>query len=285
MLHKRFDPFFCLFSIESFDQAKNPILIPGVLRGDDEKIVFDMRSIRCPCSNLKGDQRSRIRESIAVFIGMSVPRFFVDPAQEMFFMFGDELFDSSFAYPFRSSNRQHPVMADSNRDPTIRPGGEQSVLNRSYFTGAFHFARVASMRIMNLSLRQNLAYQKLPYEGSSAEAAYRTLIAFLDQAPIGSEGILLLSSEMDVLFLGTTDPLDEGTLEKIAKAEKLDPVYGDHILESGRYHFVQLPLPSSIEELPMEELVLNEGDLLYLRILKEGSLAPVAQLWVKRKAV
>ena len=121
-------------------------------------------------------------------------------------MFGDELFDSSFAYPFRSSNRQHPVMADSNRDPTIRPGGEQRVLNRSYFTGAFHFARVASMRIMNLSLRQNLAYQKLPYEGSSAEAAYRTLIAFLDQAPIGSEGILLLSSEMDVLFLGTTDP-------------------------------------------------------------------------------
>jgi hypothetical protein len=176
-------------------------------------------------------------------------------------------------------------MADSNRDPTIRPGGEQRVLNRSYFTGAFHFARVASMRIMNLSLRQNLAYQKLPYEGSSAEAAYRTLIAFLDQAPIGSEGILLLSSEMDVLFLGTTDPLDEGTLEKIAKAEKLDPVYGDHILESGRYHFVQLPLPSSIEEFPMEELVLNEGNLLYLRILKEGSLAPVAQLWVKRKAV
>ena len=33
----------------------------------------------------------------------------------------------------------------------------------------------------------------------------------------------------------------------------------------------------------MEELVLNEGDLLYLRILKEGSLAPVAQLWSKEK--
>lgn len=140
------------------------------------------------------------------------------------------------------------------------------------------------MRIMNLSLRQGLAYQKLPYEGSSAEAAYRALIAFLEQAPVGSEGILLLSSEMDVLFLGTIDPLDEKTLERIAKAEKLDPVHGDHILESGRYRFVQLSLPSSIEELPLEALALNEGDLLYLRILKEGSFSPIAQLWVKRKA-
>lgn len=140
------------------------------------------------------------------------------------------------------------------------------------------------MSMMNLSLRQGLAYQKLPCEGSSAEDAYRALISFLDQAPAGSEGVLLLSFEMNVLFLGTSAPPDEETLKKIAKAEKLDPAEGDHVLEPGSYRFIQIPLPASIEELPLENLALDEGDLLYLRILKEGSFALVAQLWIRRRA-
>ncbi|NLZ77209.1 MAG: hypothetical protein GX911_04500 [Spirochaetales bacterium] len=140
------------------------------------------------------------------------------------------------------------------------------------------------MRLMNLSLRQGLAYRKLPWEGSSAEEAYQTLVSFLDLAPVGSEGVLLLSFDMNVLFLGTSDPPDEEALEKIAKAEKLEEAEGDHVLKPGRYRFIQIPLPASIEEIPLEKLALDEGDPLYLRILKEKSFAPVAQLWIRRRA-
>jgi len=34
----------------------------------------------------------------------------------------------------------------------------------------------------------------------------------------------------------------------------------------------------------LENLALKEGDLLYVRILKEGSFALVAQLWIRRRA-
>jgi hypothetical protein len=215
---------------------------------------------------------------------MSVPHFFIDSIEEMLPVFGDQILDDPPAYPSRSPDRQNSIRTDPDRDPAVRPGGEQSVPDRPYFTGAFHFVRVASMSMMNLSLRQGLAYQKLPCEGSSAEDAYRALISFLDQAPAGSEGVLLLSFEMNVLFLGTSAPPDEETLKKIAGAEKLDPAEGDHVLEPGSYRFIQIPLPASIEELPLENLALKEGDLLYVRILKEGSFALVAQLWIRRRA-
>jgi len=264
--------------------VKNPPLVLDVSGGNDEKTIFYVCPIIICGSQLKSYHRSRIGEPIPVLIGMSVPYFFIDSIEEMLFVVGDQILDDPPAYPSRSPDCQNSIRTDPDRDPAVRPGGEQRVPDRSYFTGAFHFVRVASMSMMNLSLRQSLAYQKLPCEGSSAEDAYRALISFLDQAPAGSEGVLLLSFEMNVLFLGTSAPPDEETLKKIAKAEKLDPAEGDHVLEPGHYRFIQIPLPASIEELPLENLALDEGDLLYLRILKEGSFALVAQLWIRRRA-
>lgn len=283
MSDQRANPFRYLLSIEGFDERQDLVFILWILSRNDERIIFDKGALGRPFFEQKGDKASLIGKPVPLFIGMGFLHFLGDSFQKMIFVLDDQLFDDPGIHSVWSPNRERPIMTDSNRNSTVGSRGEQAVLDCSYFTGAFHFATVAGMRMMNLSLRQSLAYQKLSFQGSSATEAYSTLITVLDGSPISSEGVLVLSSALDVLFLGVADPLDEETLEKIANAQKLEDAVGDYILEAGRYHFAQLPLPSNLEELPYEALALTEGDVLYLRILKEGAFALVAQIWVKRR--
>ncbi|MFA5699242.1 MAG: hypothetical protein WC954_05865 [Sphaerochaeta sp.] len=139
------------------------------------------------------------------------------------------------------------------------------------------------MRIMNLSLRQSIAYQKLPFEESSPEWGYLIIMASLSTLPIGGEVIMVMNAALEVSFLGQREPYDEAALEKIANAEALDAEEGDFILEAGSYHFAQFPIEGRFDEYSTSELALKTGDQLFMRILKEAELGYSPQFWVKRR--
>lgn len=137
---------------------------------------------------------------------------------------------------------------------------------------------------MNLSLRQSIAYQKLPFEESSPEGGYLLIMAYLSDAPIGSEVIMVMNDALEVSFLGQREPYDEAALEKIANAQVLDEEAGDFILEAGSYRFAQIPIEERFEEYLVADLALKTGDYLFMRVLKEAELGYTPQFWVKRRA-
>jgi hypothetical protein len=136
---------------------------------------------------------------------------------------------------------------------------------------------------MMLNLSQPIIYHSSPFGYTSAQDAYESLLSYLDSQEVGSEGCIALTSIASPLFVGCKEKPSEAELLAIERAE-LQPVQeGSHHLPAGRYEFLQLAptkeLSTLLDQLP---ITIDGPARTYVRLLKEGPLAIVAQLWIER---
>lgn len=132
-------------------------------------------------------------------------------------------------------------------------------------------------------------FQEMPYILDSGNAktlsqAYGTMLQWIDSAAIGSEACIGLSSVLTVLFTGHQDPPDEKTRLAIEQGNTIPERKKDWAIEPGDYHFVQLPLTPTAEEIegelqPIVERQACDGcSTIYIRLLKENLLEVIVQV-------
>lgn len=140
-----------------------------------------------------------------------------------------------------------------------------------------------SAKSMRLHLHQAITYKDAPFSFQDASEAYQTLLTYLDDQPIGSEGCLAVTSTANVVFCGVQDPPDEATLEAIRNGIEQPLREGSNQLEPGSYEFFQLaPLQTFEQMLQCIPMLFDGPSRIYLRLIKENSIAIVAQIWVVR---
>jgi hypothetical protein len=134
-------------------------------------------------------------------------------------------------------------------------------------------------------------FQELPYildsqNPNDLPAAYSNMLNRIDRSEIGSEICLGLSSVLSVLFTGFQEPPTEEIKKAVENGEILPQRKKDWAIERGDYHFVQLPITPTAEEIEQELLPYAEmqscdgSSLIYLRMVKENLLEVIVQiLW------
>ncbi len=136
---------------------------------------------------------------------------------------------------------------------------------------------------MMLSLVQPIFYQDPPFELQGDEESYAKAVAYLDEQESGSEVVFSFASTGRLLFVGAKPAPSEAELAAIEEAVEQPHSSYSHQLEEGRYEFMQLALPESLSSvLSMLPIAIDGPARIYLRLLKEGPLAIIAQLWIAR---
>lgn len=136
---------------------------------------------------------------------------------------------------------------------------------------------------MTLSLIQPIIYQEPPFVHKDAQEAYIQALAYLDGKRVGTEVILALTSTARLLFIGAKDPPSQAELDAIESGSEQPSCEGPYSLEAGRYEFTQLAPPQSLESIfSLNSIAIDGPSRIYVRLLKEGPLAIVAQLWIAR---
>ena len=136
---------------------------------------------------------------------------------------------------------------------------------------------------MMLSLIQPIIYQAPPFVYQNGEDAYQSALSLLDDAPSGCEVVIALTSTARLLFVGFKgEPSQEELLA----------------IERGEVHFLmvrrpprsalfparfQMALPDSLSSiLSLAPIAIDGPARIYVRLLKEGPLSIIAQLWIAR---
>lgn len=136
---------------------------------------------------------------------------------------------------------------------------------------------------MMLSLIQPIIYQAPPFVYQSGEDAYQSALSLLDDAQSGCEVLIALTSTARVLFVGFKDAPSKEELLAIERGEEQPQSEGEYELEAGRYQFIQMALPESLTSiLSLDPIAIDGPARIYVRLLKEGPLSIVAQLWIAR---
>ena len=136
---------------------------------------------------------------------------------------------------------------------------------------------------MMLSLIQPIIYQSPPFVHQNGEDAYRRALSLLDDAQSGCEVVIALTSTARLLFVGFKDEPSKEELLAIERGEEQPQVEGEYALEAGRYEFFQLAPPESLASiLSLAPIAIDGPSRIYLRLLKEGPLTIIAQLWIAR---
>ncbi|HOE85296.1 MAG TPA: hypothetical protein PLK91_08795 [Sphaerochaeta sp.] len=136
---------------------------------------------------------------------------------------------------------------------------------------------------MMLSLIQPIIYQAPPFVYQTGEEAYQSALALLDDAPSGCEVVIALTSTARLLFVGFKGEPSQEELLAIERGEEQPQAEGDYELEAGRYEFFQMALPDSLSSiLSLAPIAIDGPARIYVRLLKEGPLSIIAQLWIAR---
>lgn len=136
---------------------------------------------------------------------------------------------------------------------------------------------------MILSLIQPIIYQEPAFTYQGSAQAYERAIAHLDGQDVGSEVLIALTSTGKTLFVRSKSAPSASELEAIAGAEAQPSSLGPYVLEAGRYEFFQLALPPSIASImALAPIAIDGPPRIYVRLLKEGVLTIVAQIWISR---
>ncbi|MFA5447511.1 MAG: hypothetical protein WC233_04475 [Sphaerochaeta sp.] len=136
---------------------------------------------------------------------------------------------------------------------------------------------------MMLSLVQPIFYQDPPFELQGDEESYKKAIAYLDGEESGTEIVFAFASTGRLLFVGAKPSPSKAELQAIEEATEQPQTAFSNQLEAGRYEFMQLALPESLSMvLSMLPITIDGPARIYLRLLKEGPLAIIAQLWIAR---
>lgn len=134
---------------------------------------------------------------------------------------------------------------------------------------------------MMLSLIQPIIYQAPPFVHQGGEDAYRRALSLLDGATAGCEVIIALTSTSRVLFVGFKEAPSPEELSAIESGEEQPAIAGAYALEAGRYRFIQMAVPESLASIfSLAPIAIDGPGRIYLRLLKEGPLSIVAQLWI-----
>ncbi|MCK9548068.1 MAG: hypothetical protein RBS49_06335 [Sphaerochaeta sp.] len=136
---------------------------------------------------------------------------------------------------------------------------------------------------MMLSLIQPIIYQAPPFVYQSSEDAYQNALTLLDGAQSGCEVIITLTSTGRVLFVGFKDAPSAEELLAIESGEEQPGSEGVYALEAGRYQFIQMAPPETLAPiLSLAPIAIDGPARFSVRLLKEGPLSIIAQLWIKR---
>ncbi|WP_320129087.1 hypothetical protein [uncultured Sphaerochaeta sp.] len=134
-------------------------------------------------------------------------------------------------------------------------------------------------------------FQELPYildteNPRDLSLAYGDLLDRIDRSEIGSEICIALSPVLTVLFTAFQEPPTEELRQAVAQGLPHPKRKQDITIASGDYHFVQLPMTPTKEEveqilLPLSEMQACDGaSTIYIRMIKENLLEVIVQvLW------
>jgi len=136
---------------------------------------------------------------------------------------------------------------------------------------------------MMLSLIQPIIYQAPPFVYQGGEDAYQKALRLLDDALPGCEVIITLTSTARLLFVGFKDAPSEEELLAIESGEEQPVSEGVYALEAGRYQFIQMAPPETLAPiLSLAPIAIDGPARFSVRLLKEGPLSIIAQLWIER---
>ncbi len=109
------------------------------------------------------------------------------------------------------------------------------------------------------------------------------MLSFLDNAPVGSEACLHISSILTPLEGGYQDPPGEEMRLAVEKGAIHPHVKGDFSIEAGSYKFYQLPIAADAGIIAQRlQVLLSDGpSVIYLRVLKESVVELIIQLLFK----
>ncbi len=136
---------------------------------------------------------------------------------------------------------------------------------------------------MVLHLLQDIPYVAFPDLPKDGEMAIEEMLRFLDNAPVGSEACLHISSVLTPLEGGYQDPPGEDMRLAVERGEKHPHKKGDFSIEAGSYKFLQLPIAPEAEVIAkrLSQLLGDGPSVIYLRILKESAVELIIQLLFK----
>jgi len=136
---------------------------------------------------------------------------------------------------------------------------------------------------MLLHLLQDIPYVSFPSLPRDGEEAIAMMLKHLDNAPVGSEACLHISSVLSPLEGGYQDPPGEEMRLAVERGDIHPHAKGDFSIASGSYQFLQLHIEPQARTIAkrLEELLSDGPSVIYLRILKESVVELIVQLIFK----